>query len=187
MTIVAVSGSEEVTNLGLPALLQGRAPQLAQLSSSLLHFTTLLAQLPSPPLQLVAAATATFSSLAQATPFLPIVRDGAPLQPGTLSLLLARQERIPLFWHSSSSRARWWWRVERALAPPRPSCCRRSSPTRASGATSNPGTGRGWPGSVSPPCSYTPRWRRGSAGEPRTDKLQTLSVTALNALNITDF
>ena len=84
MTIVAVSGSEEVTNLVLPALLQGRAPQLAQLSSSLLHFTTLLAQLPSPPLQLVAAATATFSSLAQATPFLPSVRDGA-LQPGTLS------------------------------------------------------------------------------------------------------
>ena len=104
MLIVAVSGREEVTNLGLPPPLQGRAPQLAQLSSSLLHCTTLLAQLPSSPLQLMATVTAIFYSLAQAqpatvlarllaTPLLPSPRDGA-LQPGTLGCLLARQESV---------------------------------------------------------------------------------------------
>ena len=81
------------------------APQLAQLTSSLLHCLAIVTQLPSPPLALVAAVTDIFSSLAASepgavlarlgrAPLLPrLGRDGA-LQPGITGMLLARQESV---------------------------------------------------------------------------------------------
>ena len=107
----AVSGSTlaRVTSSGqlVAALLAtdpSLAPQLAQLTSSLLHCCSLLAQLPCPPLGLVASVLDIFSSLATSepstclarlarTPLLPsLARDS--LQPGVVGHLLARQESV---------------------------------------------------------------------------------------------